>query len=329
MTDMNLDGHPRLNLHTIEPTRPLSDILQDAEQGLLARPRYMPPKYFYDERGSELFDAICDTEEYYPTRTEDALLQRHARAIIDSVSPQHIIEFGSGSSRKTRRLLDHCEQTDSAYWPFDVCEGMLKQAGQQLVREYDWLEVNILVGDYLGGLHGLPSPDGVSLYLFLGGTIGNFTEREASWFLQELSTVMQPGDYLLLGADRVKDSEIIRAAYNDTQGLTAEFNLNLLEVLNRELQADFETSRFEHRADYNTGASQIEMRLQSSCAQAVQIEALDTTLQFDKGESILTEISRKFSRSALEQLLTTAGLAIENHFQPDNGFYSLVLARQP
>ena len=325
---MDLDGHPRLNLHTIEPTRPLSDIIQDAEQGLLARPRYMPPKYFYDERGSALFDAICDTEEYYPTRTEDALLRRHAQTIIDRVSPQHIIEFGSGSSRKTRRLLDHCEQADSAYWPFDVCEGMLKQAGQQLVREYDWLEVNILVGDYLGGLQGLPSPDGVSLYLFLGGTIGNFTEREASWFLAELSTLMQPGDYLLLGADRVKDSQVLRAAYNDSEGLTAEFNLNLLEVLNRELQADFDASQFEHRAEFNEGASQIEMHLESRRAQTVQIDALDASLQMDKGECILTEISRKFSHAGLEQLLYRAGLAVENHFQPDNGYYSLILARQ-
>lgn len=319
----------RLNLQTVPATRPLSDIVEDAEQGLLSRPRSMPPKYFYDQRGSELFDAICDTREYYPTRTEDALLRHHAEAIMQRARPRHIVEFGSGTSRKTRRLLDVCAWAETAYWPFDVCEAMLKQTGEQLVCDYDWLEVNILVGDYLGGLQGLPVQDGPCLYLFLGGTIGNFTSREASWFLQELTAVMQPGDFLLLGADRLKDYAVLQAAYNDDEGLTAEFNLNLLQVLNRELDADFQLQQFKHRAEFNTTDGQIEMYLESCCDQSVEIARLDETLDLLAGERILTEISRKFTRPQLENLLTGAGLEIGHHFQPDNGYYSLVLAGRP
>jgi L-histidine N-alpha-methyltransferase len=321
-------SNSRLNLQSVTPTRPLSDIVEDAQQGLLVKPRSIPPKYFYDQRGSELFDAICDTREYYPTRTEDALLRRHAQEIIQRAAPQHIIEFGSGTSRKTRRLLDVCASSDTAYWPFDVCEAMLKQTGEQLVGEYDWLDVNILVGDYLGGLQSLPVQDGHCLYLFLGGTIGNFTEREANWFLDELSDLMKPGDYLLLGADRIKDDEILHAAYNDSQGITAEFNLNLLQVLNRELEADFKLQQFEHKAEFNADAGQIEMYLESNCEQSVDIARLDTMLHMQQGERILTEISRKFTRIGLESLLTGVDLVIDNHYQPDDGYFSLVLSRK-
>ena len=288
----------------------------------------MPPKYFYDQRGSELFDAICDTPEYYPTRTEEALLRQHAQELIQLSAPQHILEFGSGTSRKTRHLLDACSRADTAYWPFDVCAPMLKKAGEQLAVEYDWLEVNILVGDYLGGLRGLPELQGRCLYLFLGGTIGNFTEAEAAWFLQELSTVMNPDDCLLIGADRIKDKAVLNAAYNDRQGITAAFNLNLLEVLNRELQADFDTARFQHRAEFNAAAGQIEMYLESGCRQSVDIDRLDSMLHLLQGERILTEVSRKFTHAGLEAMLMEAGLTIESHKQPVNGYYSLLLARK-
>lgn len=328
MQQPDLASQTSLNLQSVLPTRPIADIVEDARQGLLSRPRFMPPKYFYDQRGSELFDAICDTPEYYPTRTEDALLRHHAQELIQRAAPQHILEFGSGTSRKTRHLLDACTHVDTAYWPFDVCESMLIQAGEQLVDEYDWLEVNVLVGDYLAGLQSLPAMDGRCLYLFLGGTIGNFSEAEAGWFLHELTAVMKPGDRLLLGADRVKDSEVLHAAYNDEQGFTAAFNLNLLEVLNRELQADFATDQFAHRAGFNASAGRIEMHLESSCEQSVTIDKLGTTLHLQQGEQILTEISRKFTYAGLEAMLTDAGLIIESHKQPDNGYFSLLLARK-
>ncbi len=328
MQRSDIATQPSPVLQRVLPTRPLPDIVGDARRELLSKPRSMPPKYFYDQRGSELFDAICNTPEYYPTRTEEALLRDHADELIQRAAPQHILEFGSGTSRKTRHLLDVCTREETAYWPFDVCEAMLKQAGEQLSAEYDWLEVNILVGDYLGGLQSLPAMDGRCLYLFLGGTIGNFSEAEASWFLKELSAVMNPDDCLLLGADRIKDNDVLHAAYNDEQGITAKFNLNLLHVLNRELQADFETAQFEHKAGFNAAAGRIEMHLESSCNQSVNIGKLDTILHFQRGERILTEISRKFTPAGLETLLTEAGLIIESHKQPANGYFSLVLARK-
>ncbi len=315
----------RLSSRKVTPTRALSDIAADAAAGLLSRPRFMPPKYFYDARGSRLFDAICDTPEYYPTRTEDALLEQHARVILEQTRPAHIIEFGSGTSRKTRRLLGACD-SGLSYWPFDVCEAMLHETGHRLVQEYDWLDVNVLVGDYLAGLDDLPQLDGACLYLFLGGTIGNFNPRQARDFLVELRSLMKPGDSLLLGADRLKDSAVLHAAYNDADGITAEFNLNLLRVLNRELDADFEPRHFRHRALFDGDRQRIEMYLESRRRQSVRIGALDACLELDAGERILTEISRKFSRRGLESLLRETGFAVRAHYQPDNGWYSLLLA---
>ncbi len=319
---------PRLTSRRIPPIRPIADIAQDAQQGLTRRPRSMPPKYFYDERGSRLFDAICATPEYYPTRTEEALLSAHAADIIAEVRPEHIVEFGSGTARKTRHLLDACARRGepAAYWPFDVCEAVLLETGQQLVEEYQRLRVNVLIGDYLGGLQGLPSFHGGCLFLFLGGTIGNFTEAQAQGFLRELRAVMRPGDCLVLGADRVKSADVLHAAYNDSEGITAEFNLNLLRVLNRELEAEFRLEGFEHRALFNRDASQIEMYLVSSLDQWVRIGALDKTLRFAAGEEILTEISRKFTPSRLESMLSLAGLNVARHLEPENGYFSLLLA---
>ena len=321
---------PRLTSRKVPPVRPLADIAEDAQRGLTRQPRSMPPKYFYDARGSRLFDAICATPEYYPTRTEDALLGAHASDIIAEIQPEHIVEFGSGTARKTRHLFDACDRRGraTAYWPFDVCEAMLLESGQQLVEEYQLLRVNALVGDYLGGLQGLPEFNGRCLFLFLGGTVGNFTEAQAGAFLREVRTVMKAGDCLVLGADRVKPPEVLHAAYNDSEGITAEFNLNLLRVLNRELDADFDLERFEHRAFFNRDASQIEMYLVSRLDQSVRLKALDETLDFAVGEQILTEISRKFTASRLESMLSVAGFSVTRHLEPENGYFSLLLARR-
>jgi L-histidine N-alpha-methyltransferase len=320
---------PRLTTQRIPAARPVADIAADAASGLAGRPRSMPPKYFYDEHGSRLFDAICETPEYYPTRTEEALLRAHAGTIIADAGPTHIVEFGSGTARKTRHLLDAWDMSPQAsvYWPFDVCEAMLLESGRELVRDYGELRVNALVGDYLGGLQGLPQLREPCLFLFLGGTIGNFTSEQATAFLREVRAIMKPQDALLLGADRVKREDLLHAAYNDNQGITAQFNLNLLRVLNRELDADFSLERFEHRASFNPLASQIEMYLVSRCDQSVHVGALEETLHFSRGETILTEISRKFTPARLEDLLARAGFAVDDHLEPDNGFFSLVLAR--
>ncbi len=321
---------PRLSCAQVPATRSLPGLVDDARAGLLERPRSMPPKYFYDRRGSVLFDAICDTPEYYPTRTEEALLRRHAAEIVALARPDHILELGSGAARKTRHLFDACQvqSCDCRYWPFDVCAPMLLDSGRELTEDYPWLSVNALVGDWLGGLEGLPRLEGRCLYLFLGGTIGNFSPRQARSFLQELGACMNAGDWLLLGADRVKDPAVLHAAYNDAAGITAEFNLNLLRVLNRELDADFDLDGFAHRAYFAAARSQIEMHLVARRRQHVHLGALARDIDFTDGETILTEISRKFTPEALGELMAAAGVRVARHLQPENGYYSLVLARR-
>lgn len=318
----------RLLCRPVPPARSMPGLIEDARAGLVQAPRSLPPKYFYDERGSHLFDAICDTPEYYVTRTEDELLLGCAADIIEQVQPDHIIEFGSGTARKTRHLFDHCAHAgrEAAYWPFDVCEEMLLHSGRHLLKEYDWLQVNALVGDYLAGLTHLPRPDGTCLYLFLGSTIGNFAPAEALAFLREVRAGMTPGDRLLMGADRVKSPQLLRAAYNDSEGITAAFNLNLLRVLNRELDADFDSDRFVHVAEYNPRQEQVEMYLEARSAQRVRLGHLQCTLEIAAGERIRTEISRKFTLDALQRLLIEAGFSLEQHFQPESEYFSLVLA---
>lgn len=314
-----------LSCHRVRPTRPLPSLREDVLRGFAQTPRRLPPKYFYDAYGSTLFERICDTPEYYPTRAEDELLARHAREIIEEAAPEHLIEFGSGSARKTRHLLNACGAV--TYWPFDVCEEMLLEAGERLRAEYAELAVSPLVGDYLGGLAGLPRPRGRRLFVFLGGTIGNFEPAEARLFLRELRAQMGPADHLLLGADRVKATDVLEAAYNDAAGVTAEFNLNVLRVLNRELDADFDLDGFRHRAIYNPRAEQIEMYLIALQEQTVRVRALQRSYQFAEGEPILTEISRKFSRKGLAALLGGAGLGVVRQFEGGEQLFSLTLAR--
>ncbi|MGB5606213.1 MAG: L-histidine N(alpha)-methyltransferase [Gammaproteobacteria bacterium] len=319
----------RISCLAVPPSRNIPDVIQDASDGLIETPRTMAPKYFYDARGSQLFDAICNTPEYYPTRAEESLLRRYARKIIALVQPDHIIEFGSGTSRKTRYLLDACQDAgcNVTYWPFDVCEPVLRDSGTALINEYAGLTVRPLVGDYHGGLEQMPQPQGSCLYLFLGGTIGNFEPEPAHLFLAELSSRMCSGDAFLMGADRVKHPDILHAAYNDAAGITADFNLNLLHVLNRELDADFDVDGFRHQAIYNVRRERIEMYLVSDCEQQVRLGALDCEIQLDSGEEILTEISRKFTRDSLLALLTDTGFSLRQHFEAVDQLYSLVLAR--
>lgn len=320
----------RLDCRTIPPARAIPDLEADVTSGLLnGRPRSLPPKYFYDAVGSQLFDRICDTAEYYPTRTEDALLERHAPAVIARVRPHHIVELGAGTARKTRRLFDACTSAGlaAAYAPFDVCAEILVESGQGLVADYDWLEVNALVGDYHAGLDHFPEFDGTCLYVFLGGTIGNFPHHEAVTFLADLRAHMGRDDRLLLGADRFKDPALLHAAYNDAAGITAAFNRNLLSVLNRELGADFAPEHFVHHACYHPGRRQVEMYLASTRRQRVTFPGLDAVMELEEGEGILTEISRKFTRDDLHGLLAAAGLVVEEHYEATERLYSLVLAR--
>lgn len=313
----------------VPATYSVPDLAEDVRTNLLQPPFSLPPKYFYDHRGSVLFDQICNTPEYYPTRTESKLLNRYCQHIIDRLKLHHIIELGSGTSRKTRHLFDACQQLNQypEYWPFDVCEPMLTQTAHELMVQYEWLTVQPLEGDYSAGLSHLPKPDGHSLYVFLGSSIGNFSEQEAVNFLKEVRQHMMSGDTLLLGVDRIKDIDVLESAYNDEQGITAEFNLNVLSVLNNEMGADFNPEKFEHRAIFNENDSQIEMYLHSKADQTINFSEIDETVDLHDGEKILTEISRKYSLRGIETLLATAGLEIMDHFEPSNEYFSLILAR--
>ena len=325
---MNTAVSERVSCEAMEPTRIISSLSEDVRDGLVNKPRSLPPKYFYDEQGSLLFDQICDVPEYYPTRTESALLERVAGAVIASEKPECIVELGSGTSRKTRHLFDACDSQDchSLYTPLDVCDEILVSSGQSLIEEYPWLQVQPLVGDYTAGLGNLPRRANRNLVVFLGGTIGNFSRADARAFLTEVRATMDDGDSLLIGADRVKTPELLHAAYNDDAGVTAAFNLNVLKVLNRELGADFDVDAFEHYAHFNPIESQIEMHLIAMKNQSIRIDAIDHTLEFTEGDHILTEISRKFTRAELEQTLREAGFRISEHYEAEPLKFSLVLA---
>lgn len=320
----------RFDYYPVPPSRPVPDLGADLLHGFALSPRRLPPKYFYDAVGSQLFDRICDTPEYYPTRSEAALLAEHAGELLALARPRHLIELGSGSSRKTRLLLQAAGQLDLelVYWPFDVCHDMLERTGRALVEEFPGLRVRALGGDYMGGLTHLPRPDGRRLFVFLGGTIGNFDELETQRFLGDVRAQMQPEDRLLLGADRAKDdAAVLEAAYNDAAGVTAAFNLNLLRVINRELRADFDLDGFRHRALFNRAESRIEMHLVARTRQQVLVAALERSYRFEPGETILTEISRKFTPAMLEAMLARAGFDIERHIEGGERLFSLLLVR--
>jgi L-histidine N-alpha-methyltransferase len=294
----------------IEPSRTVSSISDDVRTGLMQKPRSLPPKYFYDERGSQLFDQICATDEYYPTRTEDQLLIQHADNIIAETQPNHIIELGSGSSKKTRRLFDACEALSHqcSYAPFDVCEPMLNLVAIELNSEYDWLTVTPILGDYHAGLTNLPRHVGANLIVFLGSSIGNLGPDEIGDFINDLRDCMSQGGYFLIGADRAKSTEVLNAAYNDSEGVTAEFNLNVLRVLNRELDSNFDLNKFRHKAYFNTSLNRIEMHLVSLAEQEIRFGALQASIKLESGESILTEISHKFEYDEIESLFVSRGI---------------------
>jgi len=316
----------RIDVHLDSASR--STLARDIGRGLSLRQKMLPPKYFYDDRGSKLFDAICDLPEYYLTRTEYALLTAAADEIVNLSAPEDLVEFGSGASRKTRLLLDAVQRTGRRmrYVPMDVSESMLRRGTHALLGDYPEIEIHALVGDYEQHLDRLP--DGRRrLVVFLGSTIGNLTPAEAHRFLHRVAEHMNPGDHFLLGVDVVKHPGVLHAAYNDTAGLTAEFNRNILHVINRELDATFDPARFEHVAFFNADASQIEMHLRADAPHAVEIHGLPLTVSFAAGETILTEISRKFTRPKTEAMLRGAGFEPVRWFEPGNRYFGLALAR--
>ncbi|MDZ7844356.1 MAG: L-histidine N(alpha)-methyltransferase [Anaerolineales bacterium] len=318
-------------MHAVPGAHAVPTLAEDVAHGFEQRPRRLPPKYFYDAHGSALFDRICDTPEYYPTRSEHALLAEHADALVERVRPDHIIELGSGTARKTLALLAGCERVGLApvYWPFDVCSEVVEQAAGHLQTRLPWLRVEGLVGDYTAGLDHLPRPVGRTLYVFLGGTFGNFDPAEGRALLSEVAGRMGPNDALLLGVDRVKERSIIEAAYNDAAGVTAAFNRNVLEVINRELDADFEPDAFRHEAVFNEPRGQLEMYLRAERDMSVECAALARQYRFAADEPLLTEISRKFTDDQIEREIAAAGLRRRASLVAPGDYFALELLERP
>jgi L-histidine Nalpha-methyltransferase len=304
-------------------------LASDVLQGLLEMPKTLPPKWFYDERGSELFDRITELAEYYPTRRERALLESVGAAIVEGSGAAEVVELGSGSSSKTPLLLDSMASAGALdrYVAVDVSAAAIESAARFLTRRYPGLRFVGEIRDFTRDLDFLAEPGPERrLVAFLGSTIGNLQPVEVRAFLGRLRDVMRPGDSLLLGTDLVKDPRVLEAAYDDGEGVTAEFNLNVLAVLNRELEADFDLGRFRHEAVYNATLDRIEMRLRTAEAHIVRIRALGIEVPFAAGESILTEISRKFTRESVERAYAESGFGLRRWCEDADGCYALSVA---
>ncbi|HVW31408.1 MAG TPA: L-histidine N(alpha)-methyltransferase [Acidimicrobiia bacterium] len=299
----------------------------DVTRGLLATPKELASKYFYDEEGSALFDAITRLPEYYPTRTERSILVATAGEIAERSGADTLIELGSGTSEKTRILLDalHARGALRRFVPFDVDEATLRQAAGAVAGEYPGVAVHAVVGDFERHLGLLPG-GGRRMIAFLGSTIGNLTPEQRAVFLTEVRATLEPGDTFLLGTDLVKDTGRLEAAYDDSAGVTAAFNRNLLHRLNRELDADFVPEAFDHVALFDTGREWIEMRLRASADQVVTVAGLGLTVTFSAGEEMRTEISAKFRPDGLAGELTEAGLELLELWTDPDGDFALSLS---
>jgi L-histidine Nalpha-methyltransferase len=302
---------------------------RDVRAGLCAYPKEVAPKYFYDERGSRLFERITELPEYYPTRAERQILaQRGAEIIAAAGRPSTLVELGSGSAAKTRHLLDAMRDRDSldTYVPVDISEEITQRTATELVDEYPGLNVRGLVCDFEQHLERIPDGTDERMIAFLGGTIGNLYPRQRHAFLERIAALLGPGDHLLLGTDLVKDRARLEAAYNDSAGVTAEFNKNVLAVLNNQLGADFDLEGFEHVARYDAEAERMDIRLRSLVDQAVRLDDLDLEISFVAEEEMRTEISTKFTRERLESAYAGAGLQLRGWFTDPAGDYALSLA---
>jgi L-histidine N-alpha-methyltransferase len=303
---------------------------RDVRAGLSAWPKELAPKWFYDERGSQLFERITALEEYYPTRAERGILTSRAAEIVAAAgSPRTLIELGSGSAAKTRHLLDAMRDAGSleVYAPVDISEAITQKTAEALVEEYPGLDVHGLVCDFERHLERVPDAVAPRMIAFLGGTIGNLYPGPRRDFLGRIRALLDPGDHLLLGTDLIKDRARLELAYDDSQGVTAEFNKNVLQVLNRELEADFDLDCFEHVARFDEREERMDIRLRSLCDQDVRLEAIDLVTHFAVGEEMRTEISTKFSRPRLEAVYADAGLELVGWFTDPAEDYALSLAR--
>jgi L-histidine Nalpha-methyltransferase len=304
----------------------------DELDGLRQTPKTIPPRYFYDDRGSQLFEEICQLPEYYPTRTEASILRDCAGKIARLTGQCELVELGSGSSTKTRLLLDAYSQWGQSfgYVPIDVSGGILESSAQSLLADYPNLQVRGLVGTYEMALSHLePTPFPTRMICFLGSTLGNLSPVECDRFFAQIVEVLQPGEYFLLGIDLQKPKQILEAAYNDASGVTAEFNLNMLRHLNYCFEGNFDLDRFEHWAFYNEELHQIEMHLRSRRSQSVCLQKLDLMMDFAPGETILTEISRKFDLAQMQEELKLRGLPTVGVWSDRQQWFGVLLCQRP
>ena len=311
----------------IEPAHAADSLRADVARGLTSRPKELPPKWFYDHRGSQLFDEITRLPEYYPTRAERAILTERADEIAQVTKADTLVELGSGTSEKTRLLLDALRDagTLARFVPFDVSETTLREAAAAVVQEYPGVEVHAVAGDFERHLDCIPT-DGRRLVAFLGGTIGNLLPEARARFIGRVAAGLGPDDAFLLGTDLVKDPARLVAAYDDAAGVTAEFNRNVLRVINRELGADFDLDRYEHVARFDPENEWIEMRLRSTVAQVVHVPTLDLVVPFAAGEEMRTEVSAKFRVERVEEELGAAGLRLIEWWTDPAGDFALSLS---
>jgi L-histidine Nalpha-methyltransferase len=306
-----------------------STMAREVRLGLLMERKELAPKYFYDELGSQLFERITGLPEYYPTRAERTILaDRSVEIVAAAGEPGTLVELGSGSAAKTRHLLSAMRDACclDTYVPVDISEEITHETAQRLVEEYPGLAIRGLVCDFEHDLERIPNGGGGRLIAFLGGTIGNLYPDARRDFLARLAALLGPEDRILLGTDLVKEPDRLEAAYDDSQGVTAQFNKNVLTVLNRELGADFDLEAFEHVARYDGEEARMDIRLRSVADQTVRLDGLDLTVEFAAGEEMRTEISSKFTRERLEEVYEEAGLELSGWFADPAGDYALSLA---
>jgi L-histidine Nalpha-methyltransferase len=319
---------PRIDVEVhLAPEDRRDALVRDVCEGLTSDPKELPPKWFYDEHGSELFGQITRLPEYYLTRRERAILAERSRTIAEETRADTLVELGAGTSEKTRFLLD---AMTSAGWlrrfvAFDVSESTLRESAARLAEEYPGIDVTAVVGDFDRHLGDIPN-GGRRLLAFLGSSIGNFAPDERARFLAALRSGLQPGESFLLGVDLVKDPERLVAAYDDREGVTADFNRNVLRVINRELDADFRPDCFDHVARWNAEQEWIELLLRSRIEQRVNVPGADLVVEFARGEELRTEISAKFRREGVWEELTAAGFAVREFWSDPRGDFALALA---
>lgn len=318
-------------LKSLDPQhQPLNDDGEDVVRGLTQTQKSLPPRYFYDDRGSELFEQICNLPEYYPTRTEASILSQYADEIAQITGACELVELGSGSSTKTLFLLDAYQKIadQCRYVPIDVSGGILKSTVLKLQQKYPSFSIEGLIGTYDQALVQLESTWASSrMIFFLGSSLGNFTPQDCDGFFKQMARTLQSGDYFLLGVDLQKPKEILEPAYNDSQGVTAAFNLNMLSHLNWRFQGNFDLNLFKHQAIYNQTDAQIEMYLHCQESHSVSLEVLDLNVSFQAGESILTEISRKFDLAVIQKDLELQGLKTVKIWTDPQKWFGVILCQ--